>query len=198
MTRARWRVRGGRKQVGSSVQGLTPRAWKPGIFFWMSAPSPKGEETDDCLRQRRVFDFGEPHGKVGPKGNGNNGAGLGNAANLLATCAAFPTPCLRARLHFPEAVAARTSLPRGLAPSPSARWGRCGDVPLRRPVEVSAAPGPLASCLSDEETWRRRRRLRLGLESAERDGRQRRRRLGADGEAVRGQGTFCCSCGRAS
>ena len=69
--------------------------------------------------------------------------------------------------------------------------------PLRRPVGISAAPGPLASCLSDEETWRRRRRL-LGLGPAEGDGRRQLWRLGADGAAGRGLVTFCCSCGRAS
>lgn len=66
---------------------------------------------------------------------------------------------------------------------------------LRRPVEIYAAPGPLASCLSDEETWRQRRQR---LEPAGVDSRQLRRRRGAAGEAGRGPVTSCCSCGRAS
>lgn len=67
---------------------------------------------------------------------------------------------------------------------------------LRRPVEIDAAPGPLASCLSDEETWRLlRQRLELGPAGG--DGRQLRRRRGVAGAAGRGPVTSCCSCGRA-
>lgn len=102
----------------------------------------------------------------------------------------------------PESKTTFPSSPRGThSPGHAACASAVGPLgalrrPLCRPVEISAALGPLASCLSDEETWRRRRLLGLG--PAEGDGRRQRWRLGADGAADHGRVTFCCSCGRAS
>lgn len=120
-----------------------------------------------------------------------------------ASGAGNATSQFRTRPPTPESKTTYPSRPRGAhGPCHAACASAVGPLgalrrPLRRPVEISAAPGPLASCLSDEETWRRRRRL-LGLGPAEGDGQRQRWRLGADGAAGRGPVTFCCSCGRAS
>lgn len=122
-------------------------------------------------------------------GRGRKISGWSRKSSISATCppSAKTTIPIRPWGTYSPCHAACTSA--------SVHWGRYRV--LRRPVEIDAASGPLASCLSDEETWRQRpQRLELGPAGG--GGRPLPRRRGAAGEVGRDRVTSCCSCGRAS
>lgn len=152
---------------------------------WLYRPTT--DEKWESAQAGLVLDLGDLARKMS-----HPGAGKATEAAKFSTA---PAPS-EAKTTFPSSLRGAHSPCHAACASTDGPLGALRR-PLCRPVDVSAALGQLASCLSDEAIWRRRRRL-LGLGPAEGDGRRQQWRLGADGAAGRGPLTFCCSCGRAS